>query len=91
VNITTVNGTAPLNFSPKSGVAVSTHGNAENFVWSIQKSLNNGTTWVAMKDALGATSFTGSGDFVLTPVGTALYRVIVTSLGTATSVLVSTN
>jgi len=72
--------------TPKTRVAVITQGNAEDFDWQVEYSLDAGTTWTPYEDDNDTpNSFTGS-KFKILLVGTASNRVRITDLGTATSI-----
>lgn len=68
-----------------SGV-VSTQGDAEDFTWEFQYSLDGGTTWTAMEDSAGNTSFTGSLSKQILAAPGPKVRVEITALGTATDI-----
>ena len=66
---------------------VSTQGDKNDFVWTIEKSLD-GTNWQAVKID-GDTTLTGSEDIEFVAASFAIYRVNVSSMGTATEIIVA--
>lgn len=67
--------------------SVGTSGDAEDFTWSVQYTLDLGTTWSAYKDVLGDSVFTGS-DGKVVQLLSETNRVNLLTMGTATSVLI---
>tara|TARA_R110001632_G_scaffold171075_1_gene290247 strand:- start:219 stop:497 length:279 start_codon:yes stop_codon:yes gene_type:complete len=67
--------------------SVGTSGNAEDFTWSVEYTLDLGTTWSSYKDGLGDYLFTGS-DSKVVRLLSEKNRVNLTSMGSATSVLI---
>ena len=68
---------------------ISVQGDEDDFVWTLEKSLNEGGNWEAVKDSAGETEFTGSHDISIKAVTGGLYRVTVSDMGNATSVIIA--
>ena len=76
-------------------VIVTTQGDADDFTWNIEFSLNEGTAWKKYKDPAGETEFSGSDSKVVivpseaSPLGAEeIKRVNIVDMGTATEVIV---
>ena len=67
--------------------SVGTSGNSTDFTWSVQYTLDLGTTWSEYKDGLGDSIFTGSDSKVVTLLSET-NRVNLLTMGNATSVLI---
>lgn len=65
---------------------VTAQGDAEDFTWEFQYSLDGGTTWTALADAAGDTSFTGSVSKQILACPAPKIRAEVTALGAATDI-----
>lgn len=100
--ITTVNGTHEFEVAhaqPWSEVAVIPHGDANDFTWELQISLTDGSTWQTVAidpttpgtGAGAGTSHLGATAVEFLPVANARFRVKVTSMGTATSIIFATS
>lgn len=74
---------------PQKEVTASLQGDANDFTWEVQQS-HDGSSWQPMSDGSNS-SFTGCQPMTFEPLSGLSYRVEVTSLGTATSIYLSTN
>lgn len=70
---------------------VALHGDANDFVWSLEMSTDAGASWVAAADGDNNTSFTGCKPVQYWECEETLYRVNISNLGTATTVNVVEN
>lgn len=73
---------------PNEALSVFVQGNANDFVWSIQAKAASALSFVTLPDFSG---ITGANLKSFIPARDTEYRVIVTNMGTATSIYVRTN
>tara|TARA_R110000764_G_scaffold15991_1_gene45079 strand:+ start:281 stop:586 length:306 start_codon:yes stop_codon:yes gene_type:complete len=79
--------------SQGEGATISAQGDTEDFLWHVEFTLDDGTTWSKIKDNVGDTDFTGSDvKYIALDSLTASdkqTRISVSDMGAATQVIVA--
>ena len=83
--IFTAAGNVVFSSRPNQMAAVAAQGNANDFTWQVEFSLDSGTTWSVYKDSSGVSLFTGADAKEIRAVSKT-NRVKLVNIGTATTV-----